>query len=151
MRSGTPVRTMPVSGSVRRKVEWCGVGKGFASLHLPAIHGGKWPFFSYEARMARFEKPSMLLKIPGMMAQGDFQPSLARIQKHRGQKSGRARMPRFLAEIRMNHFVDHVCRGDKKGFGGRKVQTGGGPENPRNDRWEWSREQGSDCRFSCLV
>ena len=51
--------------------------------------------------MARLEKPSMLLKMPGMMAQGDFQPRRARIQKHRGQESGRANMPRFLAEIRM--------------------------------------------------
>ena len=64
--------------------------------------------------MARLEKPSMLLKMPGMMAQGDFQPNLARIQKHRGQQSGRARMPRFLAEIRMNHFVGHVCEGGKE-------------------------------------
>ena len=43
----------------------------------------------------------MLLKMPGMMAQGDFQPNLARIQKHRSQQTGRAKMPRFLAEIRM--------------------------------------------------
>ena len=57
----------------------------------------------------------MELKIPGMIAQGDFQPSLALIQKHRGQQSGRARIPRFLAEIRMNHFVDHVCGGGKGG------------------------------------
>ena len=56
----------------------------------------------------------MELKMPGMMAQGAFQPSLARIQKQRGQQSGKARIPRFLAEIRMNHFVDHVCRGDKR-------------------------------------
>ena len=56
----------------------------------------------------------MELKMPGIMAHGDFQPNLALIQKHRGQQSGKARMPRFLAEIRMNHFVDHVCRGDKR-------------------------------------
>lgn len=56
----------------------------------------------------------MELKMPGMMAQGDFQPSLARIQKHRGQESGKANMPRFFAEIRMSHFVDHVC-GEGKG------------------------------------
>ena len=55
----------------------------------------------------------MELKMPGMMAQGDFQPSLALIQKQRGQQSGRAKMPRFLAEIRMNHFVGHVCEGGK--------------------------------------
>ena len=70
--------------------------------------------------MARLEKLSMLLKIPGIMAQGDFQPSLALIQKHRGQESGRARMPRVLAEIRMNHFVDHVCEEGK----GRKSREG---------------------------
>ena len=105
---------MPVFGSVRRKVEWWGVGKGLASLHLPATHEGKWPVFSYEAKMARLEKPSMELKMPGMIAHGDFQPSLALIQKHRSQQSGRARMPRFLAEIRMNHFVGHVCWGDKR-------------------------------------
>ena len=52
-------------------------------------------------------------KIPGIIAQGAFQPSLARIQKQRSQQSGRARMPRFLAEIRMNHFVGHVCEGGK--------------------------------------
>lgn len=46
-------------------------------------------------------------KIPGMMAQGDFQPNLALIQKQRGQESGRARMPRFLAEIRMGNVVRH--------------------------------------------
>lgn len=46
------------------------------------------------------EIPSMELKMPGMIAQGDFQPSLARIQKHRGQEFGRNRRPRFLAEIR---------------------------------------------------
>lgn len=57
--------------------------------------------------MARLEKPSMLLKMPGIMAQGDFQPSLALIQKQRGQQSGRARMPRFLAEIRMGSVVGH--------------------------------------------
>lgn len=114
MRSGTPVRTMPVSGSVMRKVEWWGVGRGFASLHLPAIHGGKWPFFSYEARMARLEKPSMELKIPGMIAHGDFQPNLALIQKQRGQESGKARMPRFLAEIRcIKDGVLPLCIGVK--------------------------------------
>ena len=52
--------------------------------------------------------------MPGIMAQGDFQPRWARIQKHRGQQSGRAKMPRFLAEIRMNHFVGHVCEGGKE-------------------------------------
>ena len=55
----------------------------------------------------------MLLKMPGIMAQGDFQANLARIQKQRGQESGRARRPRFLAEIRMIPFVDHVCGGGK--------------------------------------
>ena len=49
----------------------------------------------------------MLLKMPGIMAQGDRQPSLARIQKQRGQQSGRARRPRFLAEIRMEGVVRH--------------------------------------------
>lgn len=57
--------------------------------------------------MAFFEYASMEEKIPGMMAHGDFQPSLARIQKHRGQQSGRARRPRFLAEIRMGSVVGH--------------------------------------------
>ena len=47
----------------------------------------------------------MLLKMPGMMAQGDFQASFARIQKQQGQQSGRARIPRFLAEIRMGSVV----------------------------------------------
>ena len=51
--------------------------------------------------MAFFEYASMELKMPGIIAHGDFQPNLALIQKHRGQESGRARMPRFLAEIRM--------------------------------------------------
>ena len=88
-----------------RKVEWWGVGRGLASLHLPAIHDGNLPCLSKYAKMARFEKASMLLKIPGMMAQGDFQPSLARSQKHRSQASGRARRPRFLAEIRMGDSV----------------------------------------------
>ena len=55
-------------------------------------------------------------KMPGIMAQGDFQAKWARIQKHRGQESGRDRMPRFLAEIRcMNHFVDQVCGRGKGG------------------------------------
>ena len=49
----------------------------------------------------------MLLKIPGMIAQGDFQAKWALIQKQRSQQSGRARMPRFLAEIRMEVFVGH--------------------------------------------
>lgn len=101
IRSGTPVRITPVSGSFIRKVEWWGVGRGVASAHLPAIQGVKWPFVSKYARMAFFEYASMLLKIPGIIAHGDFQPSLALIQKHRGQAFGRARMPRFLAEIRM--------------------------------------------------
>ena len=56
----------------------------------------------------------MELKMPGMIDQGDFQPSLARSQKHLGQQSGSARRPRFLAEIRMNHFVGHVCEGGKE-------------------------------------
>ena len=103
-----------MAGSVSLNVEWWGVGRGVASLHLPATHEGKWPVFSYEAKMARLEKPSMGLKMPGMIAQGAFQSSLARIQKHRGQQSGRARRPRFLAEIRMNHFVDHECWGNKR-------------------------------------
>lgn len=90
-----------VSGSMSLKVEWCGDFKGRTSAHRPAIQGGKWPIFSYEARMARLEKPSMELKMPGMTAQGDFQAKWALIQKHRGQQSGRASMPRFLAEIRM--------------------------------------------------
>ena len=47
----------------------------------------------------------MLLKMPGIMAQGAFQPSLALIQKQRGQQSGKARMPRFFAEIRMGDVV----------------------------------------------
>ena len=68
--------------------------------------------------MARLEKPSMLLKMPGIMAQGEFQPSLALIQKHRGQESGRARMPRFLAEIRMGRLVRLWCIGGKRGLGG---------------------------------
>ena len=63
--------------------------------------------------MARLEKLSMLLKMPGMMAQGAFQANLVRIQKHRGQQSGRARRPRFLAEIRMRGFVRHWCGGSK--------------------------------------
>ena len=49
----------------------------------------------------------MLLKIPGMMAQGAFQANLARIQKQRGQEFGRAKMPRFLAEIRIGSVVRH--------------------------------------------
>jgi hypothetical protein len=49
----------------------------------------------------------MLLKMPGIIAQGDFQANLARIQKHRSQQSGRARRPRFLAEIRMGSVVGH--------------------------------------------
>ena len=89
---------------------------GLASLHRPAIHEGKWPFFSYEARIARFENESIELKIPGIMALGDFQAKWALIQKHRGQESGRARIPRFFAEIRMNHLVDHVCGGGKGGI-----------------------------------
>lgn len=56
----------------------------------------------------------MLLKMPGIMAHGDFQAKWARIQKHRSQQSGRARIPRFFAEIRMSHFVDHMC-GEGKG------------------------------------
>lgn len=55
--------------------------------------------------MAFFEYASMEEKMPGIMAQGAFQPSLARIQKQRGQQSGRANMPRFLAEIRMGSVV----------------------------------------------
>ena len=47
-------------------------------------------------------------KMPGIMDQGDFQPRRARSQKHRGQESGRARRPRFLAEIRMGIRWD-VC------------------------------------------
>ncbi|NBK24500.1 MAG: hypothetical protein EOM68_21035 [Spirochaetia bacterium] len=58
--------------------------------------------------MARFEKPSMELKMPGIMAQGDFQAKWARIQKHLSQQSGRARRPRFLAEIRIGIRWD-VC------------------------------------------
>ena len=100
-RSGTPVRTMPVFGSVSLKVEWRGVGRGLASAHLPAIQGGKRWCLSKYARMARFEKASMLLKMPGMMAQGARQPNLALIQKQRSQALGSARMPRFFAEIRM--------------------------------------------------
>jgi len=69
--------------------------------------------------MARLEKPSMELKMPGMIAQGDFQPSFARIQKHRGQESGKARRPKFLAEIRMEGVVRHWC-GGRKGALGRK-------------------------------
>ena len=67
--------------------------------------------------MARLEKPSMEEKMPGIMAQGDFQPSLALIQKQRGQESGRARIPRFLAEIRMEGVVRHWCIGGKRGLG----------------------------------
>ena len=67
--------------------------------------------------MARLEKPSIEEKIPGMMAQGDFQPRRARIQKHRGQQSGRARRPRFLAEIRMEYVVGHWCIGGKRWLG----------------------------------
>ena len=63
--------------------------------------------------MARLEKPSMELKMPGMIDHGDFQPRRARIQKQRGQQSGRANMPRFLAEIRMEVFVRHWCIGGK--------------------------------------
>ena len=73
--------------------------------------------------MARLEKPSMLLKIPGIIAQGDFQPSLARIQKHRGQESGRAKMPRLLAEIRIGGVVRHWCIGGKRGFGQKALLT----------------------------
>ena len=67
--------------------------------------------------MARLEKPSMLLKMPGMIAHGAFQPSLARIQKQRGQESGRAKMPRFLAEIRIGSVVRHWCGGRKGALG----------------------------------
>lgn len=68
--------------------------------------------------MARLEKPSMELKMPGMIAQGDFQPSLALIQKHRGQESGRARMPRFLAEIRcIKDGVLPLCIGVNDPYG----------------------------------
>ena len=67
--------------------------------------------------MARLEKPSIEEKMPGMIAQGDFQPNLALIQKHRGQQSGRARRPRFFAEIRMGVFVRHWCIGSKRGLG----------------------------------
>ena len=59
----------------------------------------------------------MLLKIPGMIAQGDFQPSLARSQKHLGQQSGSASRPRFFAEIRMGSVVDRVCARDKRESG----------------------------------
>lgn len=59
----------------------------------------------------------MLLKMPGIIAQGDFQPRRVRIQKHRGQQSGRARIPRFLAEIRMEVFVRHWCWRRKGAFG----------------------------------
>ena len=97
---------------------------GLASLHRPEIHRGKHSCLSKYARMARLEKASMELNIPGMMAQGAFQPSLALIQKHRGQESGRAKMPRFFAEMRMIHFVDHVCGGGKGGVR-RYYQEGG--------------------------
>lgn len=56
-------------------------------------------------------------KMPGMMAQGDFQDNLALIQKQRGQESGRDRRPRFLAEIRMGRLVRHVCWGGKGALG----------------------------------
>ena len=59
----------------------------------------------------------MELKMPGMIDQGDFQPRRARIQKQRSQQSGRARMPRFLAEIRMGSVVRHWCGGRKGAFG----------------------------------
>ena len=101
-RSGTPVRMIPVFESTSLKVECWGVGRGLASLHLPAIQGGNRRCLSKYARMARLEKASMELKIPGMIAQGAFQPNLALIQKHRSQESGRARRPRFLAEIRID-------------------------------------------------
>ena len=65
----------------------------------------------------------MLLKMPGIMAHGDFQASLARIQKHRGQESGRARRPRFLAEIRMGVFVRPWCIEGKRGFGQKALLT----------------------------
>ena len=84
-----------------------------ASVHLPAIQGGKWPFVSKYARMAFFEYASMEEKMPGIIAHGDFQLSLALIQKQRGQQSGRARIPRFLAEIRMQGVVRHWCFGGK--------------------------------------
>ena len=50
--------------------------------------------------------------------QGAFQPNLALIQKHRSQASGRARRPRFLAEMRcINDGVPHLCMGDNQSFG----------------------------------
>ena len=59
----------------------------------------------------------MLLKIPGMIAQGARHPSFALIQKHLSQASGSARMPRFFAEIRMGSVVDRVCARDKRESG----------------------------------
>ena len=56
-------------------------------------------------------------KMPGMIAHGAFQPSLARIQKHRGQESGKARMPRFLAEIRMGVLWGIGASGASGGLG----------------------------------
>lgn len=60
----------------------------------------------------------MELNMPGMTAQGTFQDNLARIQKQRGQESGRDRRPRFLAEILMEGVVRHWCIGGKVGLGG---------------------------------
>ena len=57
------------------------------------------------------------------MAQGDFQPSLALIQKQRTQQSGRASRPRFLAEIRIGVFVRHWCIEGKRGFGQKALLT----------------------------